>query len=237
MTATAALQRNCSGRRTRPAATVSTATPPLGGSAVIAVQPGAPKTPDARYRVVLADPPWRYYQAANWRLRRKGIDVPNNHYATLTPAEIAALPVGDLAADNAALFLWATMPLLREGIEVVGAWGFRYVTVAFTWAKVNATGTPYKGLGQYTRANTELCLLGIRGRMARKDRSVDQLVVSRRREHSRKPDEQYSRIERLFTGPYVELFARQQWPGWDAAFSNEAEKFYAQLPMFGEMGA
>ncbi len=181
-----------------------------------------------RHRVILADPPWRYYTAANWRLRRKGIDVPNSHYETMTPAQIAALPVGDLACrDDAALFLWATMPLLEEGIATIKAWGFRYVTVAFAWVKVNRDGTPFVGLGQYTRANVELCLLGVRGKMQRRrlDRGVPQVIVAPVREHSRKPIEVYARIERLFEGPYLEVFSRSCPPHWDTAWSNEAGKF------------
>ena len=192
------------------------------------------------YRVILADPPWRYYTAANWRLRRKGIDVPNSHYETMTPAQIAALPVGDLACpDDAALFLWVTMPLLEEGIATIRAWGFRYVTVAFAWVNVNRDGTPFVGLGQYTRANVELCLLGVRGRMQRRrlDRGVPQVIVAPVREHSRKPDEVYGRIMRLFEGPYVECFARQVWPGWDVAYSNQANLFVAQPPLVPEGAA
>lgn len=192
-----------------------------------------------QYRVILADPPWRYYTAANWRLRRKGIDVPNSHYDTMTPAQITALPVGELACpDNAALFLWATMPLLEEGIETIRAWGFRCVTAAFAWVKVNRDGTPFVGLGQYTRSNVELCLLGVRGRMQRHrlDRGVPQVIVAPVREHSRKPTEVYARIERLFAGPYLELFSRSCPPNWDTALSDQAGTFPWQLQLVGEAG-
>lgn len=186
------------------------------------------------YSVILADPPWRYYQAANWRLRRRGIDLPNNHYDTLTIPQIKALPIGDLAGENAALFLWITMPLLTHAEAVCQSWGFRFVTTAFTWAKVNKDGSPYKGLGQYTRANAELCILGLRGKMKPLSRSVNQLIISCPREHSRKPDEQYGRIMRLFAGPYLEVFGRQCWPGWDV-WGNQTGKFAAQPPLIPEV--
>lgn len=179
------------------------------------------------YRVILADPPWRYRRAS-------GRGAVANHYATMATREIAALPVAELAAPDAALFLWATWPLLPDALDVMAAWGFTYKTAAFLWCKLAESGQTRMGQGSYTRSNAEVCLLGIRGRMRRRAADVRQVFATVPREHSRKPDEVYSRIERLFTGPYVELFARQQWRGWDAAFSNEAEKFYAQLPMFGE---
>ncbi len=137
-------------------------------------------------------------------------------HLALSNEEIIRLPVVDLAADDCALFLWVTFPNLPVGLEVLSAWGFSYKTVAFTWVKTNSrSGTPFLGLGQWTRANAEICLLGIRGHVRRKAKDVRQVIMSPKREHSRKPDEQYERIMRLVDGPYIELFARYPWPGWD----------------------
>ena len=174
------------------------------------------------YQVIYADPAWPF---ENYSTKGEGRN-PNRHYDTLSIEQIKALPVGHLAAENAALFLWVTDPLLDQAIEVMKAWGFRYVTVAFTWAKRSKKDTGWHmGTGYYTRANAETCLLGMNGRMGLpKSRGVRQLVVEPVREHSRKPDRIYSDIERLFDGPYVELFARTRRPGWDA-WGNDVDKF------------
>ena len=116
------------------------------------------------------------------------------------------------------------MPLLREALQVMDAWGFEYRTTAFTWAKVNRDGSPYMGLGYWTRGNAELCLFGKRGTPKRIAQDVPQLIIERRREHSRKPDCVHQRIERLVAGPYLELFGRQSRPGW-TVWGNEATKF------------
>ncbi|MCB1992301.1 MAG: hypothetical protein KDG49_12655, partial [Geminicoccaceae bacterium] len=122
------------------------------------------------------------------------------------------------------LLMWATDPLLHRAFEVIEAWGFTYKTVGFYWVKLNKTaGTLvfdrksfFTGMGFWTRANPELCLLATRGKPKRRSAAVPKLIVSPRREHSRKPDEAYAAIERLADGPYLELFARQTRPGWDA---------------------
>lgn len=174
------------------------------------------------FRVILADPPWAFenYSAAGEGRNAK------RHYPTMTPAEIAALPVGHLAQRDCALFLWVTDPLLDRGIEVLRAWGFRYATVAFTWAKRTKTDAAWHlGTGYYTRANPEMCLLGIAGRMGLPDtRFVRQLIVEPIREHSRKPDRVRTDIETLYAGPYLELFARSSRKGW-SRWGNEAGKF------------
>jgi N6-adenosine-specific RNA methylase IME4 len=119
--------------------------------------------------------------------------------------------------------MWATNPTLPQALEVITAWGFTYKTVAFTWAKTTKDGSGFPiGCGFWTRANPEMCLLGTRGHPKRLSASVRQLIVSPRREHSRKPDEIYDQIEELVAGPYLELFARSQRPGWDA-WGNEVE--------------
>lgn len=186
-----------------------------------------------RYGVILADPPWDY---TAWNPKTASRYV-GNQYPTMAPAEIAALPIRDLAADDCALLLWATMPCLPQALDVMVAWGFVFKTTAFTWVKQNRDGTPYMGMGFYTRSNAELCLLGTRGHPKTQAHDVRQVLMAPRREHSRKPDEVYGRIMRLFTGPFIEVFARQQWPGWETAYSNQAGKFPAQPFLFGEVGA
>ena len=139
-------------------------------------------------------------------------------------AEIKALPVADWAADNCVLLLWTTDPLLPTALEVIRSWGFIYKTVGFYWVKLNKAASTsmyndrsfFTGLGFWTRANPEPCLLATRGHPRRRSLGVKKLIVSPRREHSRKPDEAYARIEALCEGPYLEMFARSKQPGWDA---------------------
>jgi N6-adenosine-specific RNA methylase IME4 len=134
-------------------------------------------------------------------------------------ADLSALPIADLAADDCALLLWATDPLLPRALELIRAWGFEYKTVGFYWVKLNASTKSnqdfFTGLGYWTRANPEQCLLATRGKPSRKGKDVRRLIVDRRREHSRKPDQVRDRIERLVPGLYLELFGRETKAGWD----------------------
>jgi N6-adenosine-specific RNA methylase IME4 len=132
--------------------------------------------------------------------------------------EIQALPVGRLAAVDCALFFWVYSPMLEEALRVMRAWGFRYCSTAFVWAKCEASdSTKFRiGNGFTTRKQTELCLLGKKGKPVRLDEGVGELIVAPRRLPMQKPDEQYERIERLYPGPYIELFARKSRPRWDA---------------------
>ena len=138
--------------------------------------------------------------------------------------DICNLPVGDLAADNCILFLWVTFPKLLESFEVIKAWGFEYKTVAFVWIKQTVTKDKwFTGLGWWTRANAEICLLATRGNPVRFSKGVHQLIVSPVEEHSKKPDETRDRIIKLAGDlPRVELFARQKTNGWDI-WGNELE--------------
>lgn len=139
----------------------------------------------------------------------------------MTVAEICELPIANLAADNCALILWVTFPRLKEGIRVLEAWGFRYVTVAFNWFKTNKSGTPFFGIGYYTKSNSEIALLGIKGKMKPVSNYVSQVVISPREEHSKKPDSVRDKIVELFGDvPRIELFARQETVGWDV-WGNE----------------
>jgi N6-adenosine-specific RNA methylase IME4 len=163
--------------------------------------------------VILADPPWTF---ATYSRKGKGRSA-EAHYDCMSLADIKALPVADWAAPDCALFLWATDPSLPQALGVIEAWGFAYKTVAFTWAKTTKDGAGFPiGCGYWTRANPKQCLLATRGRPQRLSRAVPQLILAPRREHSRKPDESYERIEALVPGPYLELFARAPRAGWHA---------------------
>jgi N6-adenosine-specific RNA methylase IME4 len=186
------------------------------------------------YRVIYADPPWRF---ATYSDKGKGRSA-EAHYDCLSIDDIKTFPVAAWAAPDAALLLWATDPLLPRALEVVEAWGFTYKTVGFYWVKLNkgagarlssdwpllAERDFFTGLGFWTRANPEPCLLATRGHPKRSAGDVPKLLIAPRREHSRKPDEAYDRIERLLPGPYLELFARRSRPGWDR-FGDQEELF------------
>jgi N6-adenosine-specific RNA methylase IME4 len=139
------------------------------------------------------------------------------HYPVMSMKEIKELPISDLALDNAALLLWCTFPQLDEQIKLFNHWGFKYVTVAFNWIKTNKRdGKPFFGIGYYAKSNSEVCLLGIRGKMKPVSNSVSSIVIAPREQHSKKPDIVRDKIVQLFGDlPRVELFARQVTPGWD----------------------
>jgi site-specific DNA-methyltransferase (adenine-specific) len=182
---------------------------------------------DRKFNIILADPPWRF---KNWSMkelsergekwaRRNG----RSPYSLMTTEDIAALPAGNIAAKNAILMIWVTYPKLDDGLQVIKAWGFKYKTCAFTWVKLNKSGSGFKfGLGYHSRGNCELCLLASRGKgLRRVDNAVPNLLIAPVRDHSQKPDEARDRIERLYGDvPKIELFARQERPGW-VALGNE----------------
>ncbi len=187
-----------------------------------------------RYEVLLADPPWQHSSTRGPGARRAA----ERQYATMSTAEICALDpaVNRVTAPIARLFLWCTDSMLLDALQVMQAWGFRYTKVAFVWVKLTkSTIAPHQeltvdhavtrygkrgftfGAGRTTRNGAELCLLGSRGRMDVANRSQRQVILAAVREHSRKPAEQYERIEALYPGRhYLELFARHRRPGWAA---------------------
>lgn len=185
--------------------------------------------PRGHYGAILADPPWGFqcWDGKDKRVASRGSVTP---YDTMDMSDIAAMPIADLAADDCALFMWVVWPTLPEAIEVLKSWGFKYKTVAFTWLKADPyrlfslEEDVYMGLGYWTRANSEVCLLGTRGTPKRQSAAIRQGIIEPRREHSRKPDCVYERIERLVSGPYLELFARSRRAGWDA-WGNQTDKF------------
>ncbi len=177
-----------------------------------------------KYGAIYPDPPWSF---RNWSAKGTGRNAVS-HYDCLSPAELAALPIVDLAAPDCALFLWATDPLLPRAIELIQSWGFEYKTVGFYWVKLNAKPKHgadfFTGLGYWTRANPEQCLLATRGKPMRRAKDVRRVVIESRREHSRKPECVRERIERLVSGPYLELFARETKPGWEC-WGNQPQLF------------
>ena len=136
--------------------------------------------------------------------------------------DICALPVAEIADENCALFIWATMPKLKEAFAVIEAWGFKFKTVAFVWIKLNPNSDRlFWGMGAWTRSNAELCLFATKGQPQRKSASVHQVIISHLEEHSKKPEEARRRIEALMGDvPKIELFARRTSPGWDV-WGNE----------------
>lgn len=188
--------------------------------------------PRNHFGAIYADPPWsfRAWSVAS-RVASRGSVIP---YKTMEMEEIAALPICELAGDNSCLFLWVVWPTLPEALDIISSWGFEYKTCAFSWIKarnlqldmLRDDADAYMGLGYWTRANSEVCLLATRGKPRRLNMDVRQGIIEPRREHSRKPDCVYERIERLVAGPYLELFARQQRPGW-TAWGNQTDKFKA----------
>ena len=165
------------------------------------------------YSTILADPPWRF-------MNRTGKVAPEHRrlsrYDTMTTAAIRALPVAEVATENAHLYLWVPNALIADGLRVMESWGFTYKS-NIVWAKRRKDGGPDgRGVGFYFRNVTELILFGVRGSMrtlAPGRRQVN-MIETRKREHSRKPDEQYDIIEACSPGPYLELFARYAWQDW-----------------------
>lgn len=173
--------------------------------------------PDKKYQIIYADPPWTYNDKRGGTPRWGAIQ-----YNTMTQEEIKQLPVQDITDKDCVLFMWATMPLLQEALDVIKSWGFKYKTCGFCWVKQNPSGKGiYSGLGQWVQGNAELCLLATKGHPHRISKCVKQIVMSPRGIHSRKPPEVRERIvELLGDVPRIELFARERVDGWDA-WGNE----------------
>lgn len=175
------------------------------------------------YGAILADPPWQFQN-------RTGKVAPEHkrlaRYQTLTLQEIKEIPVGVVAGEQSHLYLWVPNALLREGLEVMEAWGFEYKTNV-VWHKIRKDGEPDgRGVGFYFRNTTEVVLFGVRGRLRtlRRGRTQVNIIKTRKREHSRKPDELYEIIEACSPAPYLELFARGHRDGWDQ-WGNEADSY------------
>ena len=178
--------------------------------------------PKKKYQIIYADPPWAF---DTYSKKGQCPATGKMPYATMGYQDIAELPVKDIADDECVLFLWVTYPTMHKAFKIIKDWGFIYKTVAFTWIKTNKDGTPRLGLGFWTRSNAEICLLCTKKKFPKRiSCSVRQLIMSKQREHSRKPDEARDRIVELLGDlPRIELFARQRFEGWDA-WGNEVPK-------------
>jgi len=165
-----------------------------------------------KYSIILSDPPWAYKDKA-----LAGDRGASCKYKVMTLEDIKNLPIKYISDDNCILFLWVTMPQLNNVFDVIKAWGFEYKTCAFTWVKKNKKSpTWFFGMGNWTRSNAELCLLCTKGKPKRISASVSSIIDNSIEYHSKKPDIVRDKIVQLMGDlPRVELFARQETPGWD----------------------
>lgn len=174
-----------------------------------------------RFGVLYVDPPWSYKVYSKKGQGRSA----ENHYSTMSAEDIYNLDVDEIADDDCVLFLWVTFPCLLEGLEAIRRWGFTYKTLGFCWVKrcKKQTEKWFWGLGFWTRANPELCLIATKGRPKRLSKAVHCIVDTPVEHHSKKPDEVRRRIEQLMGNiPRAELFARQQYDGW-VCLGNEID--------------
>jgi len=169
---------------------------------------------DRKYKIILADPPWHFW-GGGWKNQTQ-------HYKTMSMDEIKNLPVEKLADDDCILFLWVTFPILKDAFDIIESWGFKYSTCGFNWVKRSKGGNSWHfGLGYWTRANSELCLIAIRGKPKRQSASVSQIIDTPIQEHSKKPNCVRDKIVELMGDlPKIELFARNKTEGWDV-WGNE----------------
>lgn len=161
-----------------------------------------------KFSIITIDPPWRY---GNWTKSKNG--AAKSQYSCLSVEDLCNLSINDIADENCALFMWITHPKMVEGVhnKLFDAWGFRPVSTAFTWVKTNKDGSEYCGIGFYTRGNSELCLLGLKGKMKVIHKDVRQVIISPRTRHSAKPNHEVrKRIERLFGSNHnkIDIFSR-----------------------------
>ena len=164
--------------------------------------------PPGKYNIIYADPPWQYFEG--------GYKNQSQHYNTMEFSDIKDLKIQEIAADNCILFLWITDPMLIKLKELLTAWGFKYSTVGFYWVKKTKQDKWAFGLGNWTRANPEICIIATKGSIERKDASIPKLVIDEIGEHSKKPDIVRDKIVQLVGKlPRIELFARKKTQGWE----------------------
>lgn len=175
---------------------------------------------DKKYNIIYADPPWKYN---TWR---DGMGTAEKHYPTMKVESIVGMQniIKNISEKDCILFLWVTFPCLLEGLKVMKEWGFKYKTCGFNWIKRNkVSDTWFFGMGHWTRANSELCLIGTKGTIKRKSNKVSQIIDTHIEEHSKKPNIVRERIVELVGDlPRIELFARQTSEGWDS-WGNEVK--------------
>ena len=175
--------------------------------------------PNKKYNIIYADPPWHYgSKSAVNNTTGSAIKPLSDHYSTMSLQELKNMPIKSMTKDDAACFMWVTDSHIDEALEVLRSWGFAYKTIAFNWVKTTSKGNYCKNVAPWTMKSSEICLLGIKGRMTKykQANNIESLVIAQRTQHSQKPNEVRKRIEDLFGDlPRIELFARQKTDGWD----------------------
>jgi len=175
---------------------------------------------DSPYEILYADPAWSYN-------RNVGEGIASEEYSTLSLNQIKTFLYQNKikTEDNSVLFLWVTFPLLKEGLEVMEAWEFKYKTCGFNWIKLNKNGKPFFGIGSYTKSNSELCLMGVKGKgLPVLDNTISQIIMTEKDRHSKKPEEVADKILQLYgKRNAIELFARKKRAGWDV-YGDEVQK-------------
>ena len=180
--------------------------------------------PNKKYNIIYADPAWEYRESGS---KKNSRGMAKQHYSTMKTEDICRLDVQKISTDSTVLLMWVTFPRLEQGLQVISEWGFIYKTAAFVWVKKNkkAKDTNFWGMGAYTRANAEVCLLAIskntKAKQIVKSHAIHQIIEQPIERHSKKPNEVRTNIVKLFGDvPRIELFARQKVEGWDA-WGNE----------------
>jgi len=186
-----------------------------------------------KYQIIYADPPWKYRSTTSpGQIGKYATTKARTYYDVMSLEDICNMPIKEIADDNCVLFLWATFPLLPDCLKVFNAWGFKYKTLGFSWLKTNKKNNRlFFGVGNYTKSNAEVCLMGMRGKLKPVSNKVSSAILSPREKHSKKPSIVRKRIVELFGNlPRIELFARKPdtlfdkdyWKGWDV-WGNEVE--------------
>ena len=172
-----------------------------------------------KYNIIYVDPPWSYSD-------KKCNGNALSHYNTMNITEICNLDISSISENDCVLFMWVTYPMLKEGLQLIESWGFKYKTIGFQWVKLNKKNLkPFFGLGRWTRGNTECCLIATKGKPKRVSSSIFQLIQTPIEGHSKKPDIVREKIVELMGDlPRIELFARIKKEGWDV-WGNETDKF------------
>lgn len=166
-----------------------------------------------KYNIIYADPPWTYPKTGGLKNSR---GMAKQFYETMSIENIKNLPIKNISEDNSILFLWVTWPQLQNGLDVINSWGFTYFGLGFEWIKRTKTGKDFFGMGYWTRANSEVCLLATKGKLKPNSHAIRQLIYSIPTKHSEKPSEVRDKIVELVGDlPRVELFARHKTSGWD----------------------
>lgn len=171
--------------------------------------------PQKKYKIIYADPPWQF----NKRMDKRGVE---HQYPTMSMDELKSLPVKEISDNDCILFIWCVFPMIQEGLDLIKAWGFDYKTIGFNWVKRWKNASWFMGMGNWTRSNSEVCLIGIKGKPKRLDAGINQVIDSPFTVHSRKPDIVRSKIIQLCGDlPRIELFARTKVHGWDVWGNDE----------------